>query len=84
MRMPEKKRRKWTNEQMIAAIKAVEKNGSGINQAAIAHNVPKTTLKDRLSGRVQHGSKPGPKLLVGLLSCKNLGLGDGADKSIIF
>ena len=23
--------------------------------------MPKTTLKDRLSGGVQHGSKPGPK-----------------------
>ena len=60
--MPEKKRRmKWTDEQMVAAIKVVEKNKSGINQAAITHNMPKTTLKDRLSGRVQHGSKAGPK-----------------------
>ena len=44
LQTPEKKRRmKWTDEQMVAAIKAVEKNGSGINQAAIAYNVPKTT-----------------------------------------
>ena len=53
----EDKRKKWTNEQMMAAIKAVEENDSGINQSAIAHGVPKTTLKDRLSGHVQHGTK---------------------------
>ena len=86
MRTPEKKRRKkWTDEQMVAAIKAVEDNGSGINQAAIAHGVPKTTLKDRLSGRVQHGSKPGPKpyfsdeeeseLFVFLKTCSSIGYG---------
>ena len=41
-------------------MKAVE-DGSPINQAAREHGVPKTTLRDRLSGRVTHGSKPGPK-----------------------
>ena len=37
------------------------KDGLPINQAAWDHGVPKTTLRDRLSGRVIHGSKPGPK-----------------------
>ena len=41
-------------------MKAVE-TGSLINQAALDHGVPHTTLKDRLSGRVKHGDKPGPK-----------------------
>ena len=41
-------------------MKAVE-TGSLINQAALDHGVPPTTLKDRLSGRVKHGDKPGPK-----------------------
>ena len=41
-------------------MKAVE-DGLPINQAAREHGVPKTTLRDRLSGRVVHGSKPGPK-----------------------
>ena len=50
----------WTNEQMELAMKAVEA-GSLINQAAFDHGVPPTTLKDRLSGRVKHGDKPGPK-----------------------
>ena len=32
----------------------------GTNQAACEFNVPATTLKDRLSGRLKHGSKPDP------------------------
>ena len=59
IRTPENKRRKkWTDEQMFATIKAAQKNRTRI---AIAHNTPKTTLKDRLGGRVQHNNKPGPK-----------------------
>ena len=54
--LEKKKRKKWTNEQLIAAIKFVEDGEDGINQAAIMHGVSKSTLKDRLSGRVQHGS----------------------------
>ena len=54
-----KKRLKWTEESMLAAIKAV-RNGSTVNRAAINHGVPGMTLQDRLSGRVIHGTKPGP------------------------
>ncbi len=36
----------WTSEQMELAIKAVEV-GSWINQAALDHGIPPTTLKDR-------------------------------------
>lgn len=58
---PEKiKRKRWTDCQMKAAMKAVEK-GSSIRKAALDHDVPKTTLKDCLSGRVEHGVKPGPR-----------------------
>ena len=45
---------------MKAAIDAV-KSGGSINHAALDHGVPCTTLKDRLSGRVVHGTKPGPQ-----------------------
>ena len=31
-----------------------------INKAAFLHGVPPITLKDRLSGRVAHSTKPGP------------------------
>ena len=54
------KRKTWTDKQMLAAMKAVEE-GLPINQAARDHGIPKTTLKDRISGRVTHGSNPWPK-----------------------
>lgn len=52
---------RWSNESMVAAIKAVQEEGMGINRAALEHGVPRTTLKDRISGRVIHGTKLGPK-----------------------
>jgi len=55
-----KKRWKWSNESMEAAIKAVA-NGCGVKRAALEHSVPRTTLQDRITGRVQHGSRPGAK-----------------------
>ena len=57
---PSAKRKQWTDSQMLAALKAVE-SGTGINKAAREHGVPATTLKDRVSGRVAHGTKPGPR-----------------------
>ena len=45
---------------MIAAISVV-KSGVPVKRAAEEHGVPRTTLHDRLSGRVVHGTKPGPK-----------------------
>ena len=58
--MPKSSKHKvWTNEQMLAALKAVE-GGQHINQAAHEHGVLRTTLKDRVSGKVTHGSNPGP------------------------
>ena len=55
------KRKKWTEEGMKKTIEAVETGESGINRAALDHGIPKSTLKDRISGRVLHGRKPGPK-----------------------
>ena len=45
---------------MEMAINAVKSGKSGINRAAKDHGVPPTTLKDRLSGRVQKNTNPGP------------------------
>ena len=45
---------------MIQAMEAVNSGETGPNQAAREFDVPATTLKDKLSGRVNHGSKPGP------------------------
>ena len=41
-------------------MEAVRKEPISINKAALLHGVPPTTLKDRLSGRVAHSTKPGP------------------------
>ena len=38
---------------------AVSKGPISINKTALLHGVPPTTLKDRLSARVAHGTKPG-------------------------
>ena len=45
---------------MVAAMTAV-KGGSHIKRAAEEHGVPVSTLRDRISGRVVHGTKPGPE-----------------------
>ena len=42
-------------------MKVVEEGSSTVNKAALDHGVPKTTLKDWLGGRVQHGVNPGLK-----------------------
>ena len=49
----------WSDEQMRWAMEAVINGELGINRSAIQYGVPKTTLKDCISGRVQHGTKPG-------------------------
>ena len=46
----------WSDEQMRRAMEAVMNGELGINRSAIQYGVPKTTLKDRISGRVQHGT----------------------------
>ena len=56
---PVKQRKQWTNIQMEKAMEAIM-SGGGINRAAMEHGIPQTTLKDRLSGRVDHGDNPGP------------------------
>ena len=48
---------------MEAVIQAV-KDGTGVNRATDIHGVPKMTSKDRVSGRVAHGSNLGPKPLL--------------------
>ena len=55
------KRKQWSEESMLGAIKAVQEGTLGVNRAALEFAVPKTTLKDRLSGRVIHGSSCGAR-----------------------
>ena len=55
-----KKRLQWSKQAMLDAIKTVQ-DGSPITTAARVHSVPKTSLYNRIKGRVVHGVKPGPK-----------------------
>ena len=55
------KRKQWTEQQMLAAITMAKNGKLSANQAADEHSVPRSTLKDRLKGRVTHGTKPGPR-----------------------
>ena len=69
---------------MVAAMTAV-KGGVHIKRAAEEHGVPASTLRDRISRRVVHGTKPGPnpylssteesELSSFLQSCSNVGYG---------
>ena len=79
------KRKNWTEEQMARAIECAQSGTTSYNKAAEVHGVPKSTLKDRLSGRVEAGCLPGPRpylqpseeveLTSHLLSASKIGLG---------
>ena len=46
---------------MVAAMEAVSSGMTSINKAAVMYGVPCPSLKDCMSGRVVHGTKPGQK-----------------------
>ena len=47
---------------METAMEAVMNGKTSINKAAVMYNVPCTSPKYRLSGKVVHGTRPRPKL----------------------
>ena len=49
---------------MLEAMKYVLEKKSTIRGAAKKYRVPYSTLKDRIHGRVQHGTKPGVKTVL--------------------
>ena len=51
----------WEQESLDAAVAAVEVDGVSIRRAAMLYSVPKSTLYDHVSGRVDRQAKPGPK-----------------------
>ena len=53
------KRRQWDPADMAAAMEAV-KGGSTVSAATQQFGVPRKTLDDRVKGKVQHGTNPGP------------------------
>ena len=46
---------------MVAAMEMAKQPRVSVLQAAIEQNVPRSTLQDRISGKVVHGTKPGPR-----------------------
>ena len=42
---------------MLGAIDAVKNDGMGVNPASAQFGIPPYTLRDRLSGRVVHGTR---------------------------
>ncbi len=56
---PTQKRKLWSEESMIAAMKYVE-DGKGLRVASRLYNVPVETLRRRVTGAVQVGCRPGP------------------------
>ena len=49
---------------MLDALKVIIEKKMTIRGAAKRFNVPYSTLKDRVHGRVQHGCKPGVKTVL--------------------
>ena len=66
-----KKRKQWSDESMAAAIEAV-KGGESVLRAAKQYGVPRQTLGDRVSGKVVHGTNPGPKPFLNAVEEKEL------------
>lgn len=57
---------------MEHAIDAVKSGAQGLNEASRNYNVPRSTLRDRITGRVVHGCKPGPTLYLSTAEEKEL------------
>ena len=55
------KLRQWANESMEAAMRAVYDGEMGVNQASREYGVPTTTLRDRISERITHGTPMGAR-----------------------
>ena len=47
----------WNEDNMSRAVAAVVKCGISVRKAALMYGIPKSTLGDRISGRVLEGSK---------------------------
>ncbi|XP_072231564.1 uncharacterized protein [Leuresthes tenuis] len=59
-----KKKKKWTEEAMEHALIEVKSGRCTVRQAAKEFGVPKSSLGDRVSGRVTPGSRSGPAQLI--------------------
>lgn len=75
--------KQWDDDRMRHAVSAVAEQGLSVRRAATEFNVPKSTLGDRISGRVLLGAHSGPPRLLNdqeemelatfLLQCASVG-----------
>ena len=56
-----KRRKLWDPESMVKAMNDIISSKMGVSKATEHYDVPATTLKDRISGRVNHRVKSGPQ-----------------------
>ena len=73
----------WDEQQLRLAFEAVERGSMSVRRAAEQYGVPRSTLHDRLSGKVQFGAVSGPpkylscqeeeELVNFLIGCSNIG-----------
>lgn len=63
----------WTDERMNLAYEAYQTSSLSVRRVAEEYGVPKSTLQDRISGRVLHGAKSG----------KNRYLSDAEEKEFV-
>ena len=57
---------------MNMAVDSAKKGGTTITRTALEHGVPRTTLQDRISGRVLNGCRPGRKPYLSKLEERDL------------
>lgn len=62
--MPRSKNLLWREQDMVAAVQSVRSGKLSIRKAAAEYNVPKSSLGNRVNGRVEHGKKNGPETLL--------------------
>ena len=53
--------REWTTDKMEKAIEAVHKGTLSVRRASEIYSIPKSTLHDRISGKVVQGASSGPE-----------------------
>ena len=62
--MPSRKKKEWTKEAMREALREIQENGMSVRKAAEMYSIPKSTLADRKSGKIDVDAVDGkpPKL----------------------
>ena len=59
--MPKKYQQSYTQDDLERAVRLVKEEGVSVRKAANHYKIPRSTLSDRISGRIEMGDKPGRK-----------------------